>query len=183
MNYWKEYPEFWRNKQLGNEPLKKQKEELASDLRTLIEALEIKTIIDVGGYDGRMKELLPETVEYHNLDIFVGFDITYDWTHQLIEKNIVLDDPEHTLAFTSLTLIALMPSAAQHVLTQMRKYAKTQYYYEEKPGELPKGSNSMQVAKEYGGKWAYDWESFIGNVDQLNSDVNPKWVRIFSKPI
>jgi len=180
-DFWKEHPEFWRNKTLGNPMYIAQKEEMASDLRTLIEALDITTVIDVGGYDGRMKKLLPRGVKYHNLDIFTGFDVTHEWTHQLIEKNIVLDDPVHTLAFTSLFLIGIRPEAAQHVLTQMRKYSKTQYYFEEEGCEDWSGQNWKQLNNDFGGKWAYNWETFIGGVDYLVSEVNKKWVRIFSK--
>jgi hypothetical protein len=181
MSYWKDKIDFWRNKTAGNQIYKRQKQEIASDLRTLIEALDITTIIDVGGYKGELGKLLPKNVKYINLDISEGFDVTYDWTHQLIEKNIVLDDWEHTLALTSLFFIVIPPPAVEHVLTQMRKYSKTQYYFEEDADDILEGQNSKQISEEYGGKWAYNWTSIIGDVDYLFSKVNKKWVRIFSR--
>lgn len=182
MNFWKDNPKFWESK-ITNPKYAEAKAELVSDIKTLIEALEIKTVIDVCGYKGEVGKMLPPDVEYICLDIVDGFDVTYEWTHQLIERNIVLSDPEHTLAFTSLSLLCFRPEAVNHIVNQMRKYSKTQYYYEEKTHKelsLSETDNFAQVNNDFGGKWTYDWKKFLGDVDLLDSEVGP-WVRIFSK--
>lgn len=182
MNFWKQNPEFWQNK-TQNPRYKEQRAELVSDIKSFIDALDITTVIDVCGYRGEIGKMLPKVINYINLDIVNGFDVTHEWTHQLVERNIVLDDPENVLAFTSLSLLCFRPEAAQHIINQMKKYSSIQYYYEEKLKQellLSDTDNYAQVNDDFGGKWTYNWEKFIGNVDLMESKVGP-WVRIFSK--
>lgn len=181
MNFWKQNPHFWKEKS-KNPNYDKQKTELGFDIGTLIQAHNIKTVIDVCGYDGSTRKYLPKNIEYISLDIVDGFDVTYDWAHQMIEKNIVID-PKTTLAFTSLSLLCFRPEATQHIINQMRKYSFLQYYYEEKTKPellMPETDISAQVNSDFGGKWTYDWEKFIGDVDIIDSEIGP-WVRIFSR--
>ena len=180
MNYWEEKIFFWKNKTDGNDIYKKQKNEVASDLKEIIKREKIKRVIDVGGYDGIVGTLLPDGIEYINLDIKHGVDITSEWNKQKTLET--LKKVKGTLIFTSLTLICIPPERMHELLREIRKYGDTFYFYEEKFNP-EKYRDGQQLSEEYGGKWIYDWKRLLawGFWKTEESKVNPSWIRIWSR--
>ena len=178
MNYWDEKADFWINKTRDNEIYQKQKLELVSDLKKIIREKKIKRVIDVGGYKGIVGTMLPDGVEYINLDFRSGVDISLPWQGQKGMKSFKKE--KGTLIITSLTLIVLPPEAVANVLSESRKYGDHFYFYEEKFNP-EKHQDGQKLNDEYGGKWLYDWERLFkpwGLKNFVTSVVNPNWVRI-----
>lgn len=182
MNYWEEKPDFWRNRTLEHGAYINQKAELVEDIKEIIEKHNIKRVIDVGGYKGIVGEMLPDGVEYINLDIVNGVDITKPWAEQ--ETLTKLRKRKDTLIFTSITLICIPPEQMHGLLAEIRKYGDHFYFYEEK-FDPTKDHDGEQISHEYGGKWSYDWKRLLhwGTFwKEAESRFNPKWVRIWSIP-
>lgn len=170
MNFWENKPDFWDNKTRDNKVYEDQKFELITDINHLIDRFGIKRVADVGGYKGGLCDSFPG-VEYVNLDIHNGFDITQDWVAQGFE------DKPKTLCFTSLTLICFPPDDVQHIINQMLKFSSDLIYLFEEI--RPENDHCEQISSEYGGKWAYYWTKFFSKGHALaHSKVGPKWARI-----
>jgi hypothetical protein len=177
MNFWQEKPEFWRNKTLNHETYAKQGEEVAADLIRLIKRHDIDHVVDVGGYKGRIGEVLDQHLSefskvfgYTVLDIVNGFDVTKTWSSQ------GYDFGGRTLCFTSLTLICFPPDDAENVIAEMLEYADFLYLFEEKTRE----DAPSKVNDDFGGKWNHDWkEYFTGcTYSMRESTTSPAWVKI-----
>lgn len=178
MNYWDEKSDFWRNKTQHNDIYEKQKLELVSDIKKIIRDKNIKRVIDVGGYKGIIGTMLPDGVEYINLDFRSGVDIALPWQGQNGLKTFKKE--KGTLVITSLTLICLSPEALAITLSECRKYGDTFYFYEENFNP-EKYHDGQQINDDYGGKWIYDWERLFkpwGLKNFVSSVVNPNWIRI-----
>lgn len=175
-NYWEEKPDFWGNKTTGNAVYKRQKAEIVSDILKIIEAYHIKRIIDVGGYKGELGQLLPNGVEYINIDFTTGVDITKPWFGQKGMKTF--SKRKNTLALTSLVLIALSPEEAAATVEQMKKYSDMQYFFEE---QLLSGEPEEKISNAYGGKWLHDLTKFTDEISGIRqSEVNPHWIRVLN---
>lgn len=176
-NFWHEYPEFWKNKTLGNPHFEGQKKELIEDVLQIIHERKIERVIDVGGYDGVVGTMLPDGIEYVNLDMLHGFDVTKPWKDQEGMKTIKKD--KTTLVITSVVLICIPPEDLHSLFKEMRKYGHTFYFYEEK--YRPELGDGAQESKQYGGKWNYDWRRLFngwGKWEYKDSAINPAWIRI-----
>lgn len=176
MNFWKDKHEFWRNKLAGNDIYARQKAEAAKDIIKFCHKHKLKYVVDLGGYKGELGEFLKGEVAYSSLDIVTGFDITDNWEEQGHGK---LND---VLYITNLTLIALSPEDVQKVTDQMKLYGKHFYLFEER---IERGyEGSVKINNDYGGKWHHIYENFFDGyrVTYKESQVNPKWDRIFIEP-
>ncbi len=146
MNFWQEKPDFWKNKTLDNQIYADQKAEVARDITDLIRIHKISRVLDVGGYEGILGTLLPKDVEYVNLDIHAGFDITKSWGSQGLRFK------PKTLSLTSLVLICLPPKEVHKVIDKMRYFSDLMYWFEEFHPDLADG---IMINGDYGGKWNY----------------------------
>lgn len=178
MNYWDEKTDFWNNKTRDNEIYEKQKLELVRDLKKIIKEKKITRVVDVGGHKGIVGTMLPDGIEYINLDFRTGVDISRPWQGQKGMKTF--EKKKGTLIFTSLALICLPPEALACVLSEIRKFGDVFYFYEEAFSH-EKHHDAQQLSNDYGGKWIYDWERLFkpwGLKNFEKSIVNQNWVRI-----
>lgn len=171
MNYWQEKPDFWDNRTRDHKAYEDQKAELVADVNKLIDISVIRNVIDVGGYKGGLRDSFPKA-KYQNLDIVEGFDITKDWEKQGLQVK------PNTLCFTSLSLICFKPEDVRHIFQQMKKYSRVMYLYEE---YRPEEKHEQQISKEYGGKWAYDWNQLAAELELAysakRSELNTAWIK------
>lgn len=171
--WWKDKPEFWANKTLGNPTYEQQGKELGAFLTDLSEHVQATNILDVGGYQGRMKQYLPEYLLYNNYDIVNDVDITQPWDEQTGGR-IHFD-----IVFTSLTLLCFPTQEVEKILWEIYGHAnKAVVIYEEKWNANLK--NGTQINQDYGGKWSYNWLQLMKQknkafVHYQISGVNSQW--------
>lgn len=173
-DFWKEKPEFWKNKLADHEIYQRQKAEVNQDLIQLLNLNNWNSVLDVGGYKGAQGELLPRQFEYKNIDIIEGFDIRKSWKEQGLDKR-------YDIVMTSLVLITTPPEDLTHVIDEMYAHAKhALYIFEEDRPELEHGT---KLNDDYGGKWSVRLTGIIKDrpvfksVKVIQSRVNPNWVR------
>lgn len=174
-NFWEEKIEFWRNKTTENKLYEGAHQEISADLHRLIELYNIKRIIDVGGYQGEMKQRLPRDIRYHNLDFVTKFDLSKDWESQ----GLALGDPEVTVCFTSLVMISVPPEVFEHIKNEMRKFSRFILHYEQVP--IPGMKSGQQIDPHYGGKWNYYPVDYVEECEGYtieDSRTNKSWHKI-----
>lgn len=173
-DYWKEKPDFWDNRTRDHKKYEDQKFELIMDINHLIDQFGIKRVVDVCGYKGGLRDSFPG-VEYVNLDVVEGFDVTKDWVDQGFESK------PKTLCFESLSLICFPPEQAQFIVDQMLNYSSDLIYLFEEI--RPECDHGEKISDDYGGKWAYHWTKLFSKGHALaHSEVGEKWARIV-KPV
>lgn len=177
MNFWEDKNEFWKNKTTDNPIYARQKLEIAEDLVGIMSENGWKSILDVGGYDGAMREYLPSKYRNHykSIDYKTNFELQKNWKSQGLSK-------KYDVVMTSLTLIAIAPDKLHSVLDQIYFYAKhLVYIFEEHPENKPHG---YQVNNDYGGKWTVTLSHLISGHEHefaqqsiQQSKTNPAWIK------
>lgn len=177
MNYWQEKPDFWRNKIQGNQIYDAQGQELGDHINELIRRHGAYSVLDVGGYNGRMRQYISPDVTYFNYDIINGFDITKPWDTKH-EPRMLYD-----IVFTSLVLVTQPPEAVDHIIDEMRRHAvKAVVLFEENWFGWQNFEDGRKISDEHGGKWQYNWiwrlHARQGNTVITRSRVNEHWAII-----
>jgi len=173
MSFWGDSKQFWERKTFGNEIYARQKRELLFDIHNFGKMHNIRRVIDVGGYKGDLAHRLKD-FDYRCIDIVNGFDITKDWESQGLKKLPA------TMCFTSLTLLCFPPEQVEFILSEMLKYSRQIYLFEEYNTSCYE--HKQKISDEYGGKWAYDWARFAhhhaADFSITMSKVNKAWARV-----
>ncbi len=174
MNFWEEKPDFWGNKTLDNAIYEQQGHELGDHINNLAIELKARSVLDVGGYKGRMRDHIKKTLTYFNYDLVNGVDITQPW-ERLGEQRMKYD-----IVFTSLVLLCFSPEDVEKIIWEMRGHAlKAIVLFEEDWYGTPSFQHGRKISDEFGGKWQYNWLQILkardGNVHMKRSAVNPAW--------
>ncbi len=178
-NYWEDKVDFWGNKTKDNPVYDRQKREVRDDILKIVEAYHIKRVIDVGGYKGELGQLLPDGIEYINIDFTTGVDITKPWLGQ--KGMTTFKKVKGTLTVASLVLVCLSPDDAAAVVSEMKRYSDLQYFFEE---QLPDGKEyGQQINDAYGGKWVHDLSNgpYLDEPHSIRqSAINKRWIRVLN---
>lgn len=174
MNYWEEKPDFWKNKTDGDAIYEAQGRELGAVINDLAKRLGAQSVLDVGGYTGRMRQYLAPGLHYFNYDIVNGIDITKPWDKKGEPRM------KYDIVFTSLTLICFSPEDVEKIMWEIRGHAtKAIVLFEEDWFGHPSFVNGRKISEEYGGKWQHNWLPLLkahdGNVKKRRSEVNAAW--------
>lgn len=178
MNFWEDKNQFWTNKLRDNDIYIRQKNEIAQDITEILSTNNWKTILDVGGHKGELKEYLPKTYRqhYHYIDYQNGYDFLKPWEDQKIRK-------KYDIIITSLTLLCIDPQYLSNLLKEIYAHAQyAVYFYEESPRGKKHGE---KINDNYGGKWVVTMPGLIGdnmaNLSFISSEpskVNPdSWTK------
>lgn len=168
-DWWKNESNFneWDHKTKRYPVYDEQKEELTSDIKSLIDGLGGKpTILDVGGGNNRLE--LPNVKV---IDIQDGFDITKDWKKQGLTK-------KYDIVITSLTLIVFDEETVEFIVKQMRKHAKKYIYIYEETWQSKECG--VDIAEGASPKYSHVWVYHLGPATVIKpSAINPRWIRMF----
>lgn len=177
MNFWQEKKQFWKNKTGDNEIYARQRREVARDVVSILTEKGLKTILDVGGYDGSLGTYLPALYkkEYKSIDILEGFDITESWAKQKLTPE------KYDIVVCNLILLCISPDKTEHVLDEVFKRARYAVYIFEEYNEGKKHGD--WINDDYGGKWVVTLPGIIRNrvpltcISQDYSKVNRSWAK------
>lgn len=177
MNFWQEKKLFWKNKTGDNEIYARQKREVARDVVYLLSEKGLKSVLDVGGYDGSLGDYLPKHYknQYKNIDISQGFDITESWAKQKLTPE------KYDIVVCSLVLLCIPPEKLNHVLDEVFKRAKYGVYIFDEYNEGKKHGD--WINDNYGGKWVVTLPGIIKKrvpltrISQDFSKVNHAWAK------